>query len=562
MKKYNLLKVLAITVFVTWLLTLFIPASSIDYTGNVTTGSIAGVGIWTLLSNLSISISYFNGIVIFLISVACLYAIVSKLNIYNSFVSKVASIFENKKGLLVSITAIIFAILAFVISDAMVLIVFIPFIYNVMKKLEIDKKVILASTIVASLIGSMCGLYNNTLFSLLSIKLNTLLLVKIVLLILSLAILIFFIAPKKDKKDRTKKVETKKITKKSNVKEEKKETVKKTVKVKEQKVNKTLYAILTLLLGSFGVNKLYIRKYKKAIACLLFCWTLVPTVLSIAEFITILTEKKDKDGNILVNSSRRENVLFATSLVLFTLFTLFTVIPWESLISNFSAFSDFNKWLSNIKIGDYAVFSNIIGEPIMLDSTTGSTSGVISAFGTWALTDMAIFLVILTSVIALFNEVKFDEFISNCTDGIKKVLPVAITAMLISIVLVISVTTGINITIANFILTLTKGFNIATSTLASIIGSVLTGDFYYFVSTIGTVYTSAITNSDYYGVVALIMQSVFYLMMIIAPTSVGLIIGLYYLDIPYNKWIKFIWKVFVSILIVIIITALVIYFLV
>lgn len=562
MKKYNLLKVLAITVFVTWLLTLFIPASSIDYTGNVTTGSIAGVGIWTLLSNLSISISYFNGIVIFLISVACLYAIVSKLNIYNSFVSKVASIFENKKGLLVSITAIIFAILAFVISDAMVLIVFIPFIYNVMKKLEIDKKVILASTIVASLIGSMCGLYNNTLFSLLSIKLNTLLLVKIVLLILSLAILIFFIAPKKDKKDRTKKVETKKITKKSNVKEEKKETVKKTVKVKEQKVNKTLYAILTLLLGSFGVNKLYIRKYKKAIACLLFCWTLVPTVLSIAEFITILTEKKDKDGNILVNSSRRENVLFATSLVLFTLFTLFTVIPWESLISNFSAFSDFNKWLSNIKIGDYAVFSNIIGEPIMLDSTTGSTSGVISAFGTWALTDMAIFLVILTSVIALFNEVKFDEFISNCTDGIKKVLPVAITAMLISIVLVISVTTGINITITNFILTLTKGFNIATSTLASIIGSVLTGDFYYFVSTIGTVYTSAITNSDYYGVVALIMQSVFYLMMIIAPTSVGLIIGLYYLDIPYNKWIKFIWKVFVSILIVIIITALVIYFLV
>lgn len=562
MKKYNLLKVLAITVFVTWLLTLFVPASSIDYTGNVTTGSIAGVGIWTLLSNLSISISYFNGIAIFLISVACFYAIVSKLNIYNSFVSKVASVFENKKGILVSITAIIFAILAFVISDAMVLIIFIPFIYNVMKKLEIDKKVILASTIIASLIGSMCGLYNNTLFSLLSLELNTLLFVKIILLILSLAILIFFIAPKKDKKDNTKKVESKKTTKKSNVKEEKIKTVKKTVKVKEQKVNKTLYAILTLLLGSFGINKLYVRKYKKALVCLLFCWTLVPTVLSIAEFITILTEKKDKNGNILVNSSRRENVLFVTSLVLFTLFTLFTVIPWESLISNFSAFSDFNKWLGNIKIGDYAVFSNIIGEPIMLDSTTGSTSGVISAFGTWALTDIAIFLVILTSVIALFNEVKFDDFISNCTDGIKKVLPVAITAMLISIVLVISVTTGINITITNFILTLTKGFNIATSTLASIIGSVLTGDFYYFVSTIGTVYTSAITNSDYYGVVGLIMQSVFYLMMIIAPTSVGLIIGLYYLDIPYTKWVKFIWKVFVSILIVIIITALVIYFLV
>lgn len=555
MKKYNLLKVLAITVFVTWLLTLFIPGSSIDYTGNVTTSSIAGVGIWSLLSDLSISISYFNGIAVYIISIACFYAIVNKINAYDSFVSKVASIFENKKGLLVSITTIIFALLAFVVSDAMILIVFIPFIYNVMKKLEIDKKVVLASTIIASLIGSMCGLYNNTLFSLLSLELNTLLLVKIILLILSLAILIFFIAPKKDKKDKTKKV-----TKKSNVKEEKTEAVKKTVKVKEAKVNKTLYAILTLLLGGFGINKLYARKYKKAIVYLLFSWTFIPTILSIAEFITVLTEKKDKDGNISVNSLRRENVLFITSLVLFTLFAIFTVIPWESLISNFSAFSDFNTFLGNIKIGDYAIFSNIIGEPIT--TTSSSTSGVISAFGTWATTDMAIFLIILTSVIALFNEVKFDEFISNCTKGIKKVLPVAITAMLISIVLVISVTTGINITIANFILKLTNGFNIATATLASIIGSVLTGDFYYFVSTIGTVFTSNITNSNYYGVVALIMQSIFHLMMIIAPTSVGLIIGLYYLDIPYNKWFKFIWKAFVSILILIIITALVIYFLV
>ena len=53
MKKYNLLKVLAITVVIAWLLTLFIPGSYADYSGNVTTNSIAAVGIWSLLSNLS-----------------------------------------------------------------------------------------------------------------------------------------------------------------------------------------------------------------------------------------------------------------------------------------------------------------------------------------------------------------------------------------------------------------------------------------------------------------------------------------------------------------------------
>ena len=68
--------------------------------------------------------------------------------VYNKFVKKVASIFENKKGLLVSITIIIFGILASVVSEPLILIAFMPFIYKVMKELDVDKKVILSSTII------------------------------------------------------------------------------------------------------------------------------------------------------------------------------------------------------------------------------------------------------------------------------------------------------------------------------------------------------------------------------------------------------------------------------
>ena len=565
MKKYNLLKVLAITVVVTWLLTLFIPGSSIDYnSSNVTSNGIVGVGIWGLLSNLSISISYFNSIAILLIATACFYAILNKINVYNNFVDKVASIFKNKKGLLISITAIIFGILACVVSDAMILIVFIPFIYSVMKKLEIDKKVILASTIIAGIIGSMCGIYNNALFNLFELKLNTLLLVKIILLVISLFILIFFIAPKKSSK------ETKNNPKKALNKAEKvvKEEVKKVSSKKineskkENKVNQTLYAVLTILLGTFGINKFYARKYKSGIISLLFCWTLIPTILSIAEFIAVLTEEADKNGQISVSSPRRTKVFFGTGIVIFILFVICSIIPWESLFTNFTVFSDFNSWLGNLKIGNYSLFSNFIGAPVSSDMTPASTSGVINAFGSWQMTDVAILLVILAAVLAIYNDIKFNDFISESTKGIKKVLPVAITAMLISIVLVIMVTTGVNVTIANWILKLTKGFNIATSTLAAMVSSVLTGDFYYYVSVIGSLYTKVITNTDYYGLIAFILQSIYNLMMIIAPTSVGLIIGLYYLDIPYNKWLKFIWKVFLSIFVVIIITSVVIYFIV
>lgn len=215
MKKYNLFKVLAITVCVAWLLTLFIPGSYADYSSNITKGAVAGVGVWSLLSNLSVSISYFNGIAVFIVAIACFYSVLNKLDVYKKFVDRTASIFEGKERLLVIITIIVFGILACVVSDWMILLVFVPYIYQVMNKLSIDKKVILASTIVASLIGSMCGIYNSTLFSTLSLKVNTLLLVKVIVLVLSLAVLIFFTkAPKKAKK----------IEKKETKKEEKKET--------------------------------------------------------------------------------------------------------------------------------------------------------------------------------------------------------------------------------------------------------------------------------------------------------------------------------------------------
>lgn len=328
--------------------------------------------------------------------------------------------------------------------------------------------------------------------------------------------------------------------------------------LKNKKVNKVVYAILTILFGSIGINKFYAGKIKSGILSLVFCWTLIPAILSVAEFITVLTEKADKDGKISATSTRRTNVLFGTSLVIFVLFLIGAVIPWESLFTNCTMFTDFNTWISNNKIGDYSIFGNIIGQPVVADASTGSSSGVIGAFGTWTMTDVAIFLFILTAVIALCSKIKFNDFIATTTAGIKKILPVAITAMLISIVLVIMVTSGVNLTITNWIMSWTKGFNIITTILASIVGSVLTADFHYFIATLSIAFTSAVSNADLYGVVALIMQGMYYLMMLIAPTSVGLIIGLYYLDIPYGKWFKYIWKVLLAMFVVLIIAAIIV----
>ena len=561
MKKYNLFKVLAITIFITWLLTLFIPGSYVDYTGEVATTGITGVGIWGLLSNLSISISYFNAIAVFLIALACFYAVLNKVDVYNTFVSKTASLFKGKEKALVIITMLVFRILALLVNVFLILLVFVPFIYKVMKELDIDKKIILSSTLVAALIGSMCGIYNSTLFTAFGLDLNTLLLVKLILFVISIAVLMILTAPKKEVKKAVVKKTTSKAVKKTTKEEVKEKPVKK-VTTKDKKVRKSVYAILTLLLGTIGVNKFYAGKVKAGILSILFCWTGIPTILSIAEFITVLTEKADKKGMISVTSERRRNVSFGVALVLFVLFIIGAIIPWESLIENCSVFSDFNTWLAGIKIGDYSIFGNIIGLPLSVDQTTGSTTGVISVFGTWSITDIAILLFVLTALFAVINGIKVNDFIATVTEGTKKILPVALTAMLLSIVLVMAVTTGISVTITNGILKLADGFNIATATLATIIGSVLTSDFYYLISTVGTVFNVVVSNQEYYGVISLILQGVYNLVMIIAPTSVGLVIGLYYLNIPYNKWFKFIWKLLVALLIIVIITSIIVYALV
>lgn len=234
MKKYNLLKVLAITIFVTWLLTLIIPGSYLDYYGNVTKGDIAGVGIWTLLSNLSISISYFNGIAVFVLAIAVFYAVLNKVEVYNTFVSKVAEIFKDKRKALIVITTIVFGVLSAVISDSLILLVFLPFIYKVMSEISIDKKTILASTIIAGLLGSMCNVYNSALYSSFNLEINTLLLVKVLLLVITLFVLIMFIAPKKNKEVKAEK-STKKEATKVVAKTAKKTVTKVTIKKAEPK---------------------------------------------------------------------------------------------------------------------------------------------------------------------------------------------------------------------------------------------------------------------------------------------------------------------------------------
>lgn len=65
-------------------------------------------------------------------------------------------------------------------------------------------------------------------------------------------------------------------------------------------VNKVIYIVLAVFLGSFGVHKFYARKTGMGLLFLVFCWTGIPQILAIISAIIVLFKPSDEQGNVLV----------------------------------------------------------------------------------------------------------------------------------------------------------------------------------------------------------------------------------------------------------------------
>ena len=61
-------------------------------------------------------------------------------------------------------------------------------------------------------------------------------------------------------------------------------------------VNKVIYILLAVFLGSFGIHKFYAGKPIQGLLHILFCWTAIPHVLAIIS--AVLTLFKPADANV------------------------------------------------------------------------------------------------------------------------------------------------------------------------------------------------------------------------------------------------------------------------
>lgn len=67
-----------------------------------------------------------------------------------------------------------------------------------------------------------------------------------------------------------------------------------------KEVNKLVYVLLAFFVGSFGIHKFYAGKTFLGVIYLLFCWTGIPSIISLIEAIIALFKPADAYGRITV----------------------------------------------------------------------------------------------------------------------------------------------------------------------------------------------------------------------------------------------------------------------
>lgn len=65
-------------------------------------------------------------------------------------------------------------------------------------------------------------------------------------------------------------------------------------------VKKGTYIGLCLLLGGLGAHKFYAEKWIQGLLYVAFCWTYVPTIIALIDFLIAAFQRSDESGQITV----------------------------------------------------------------------------------------------------------------------------------------------------------------------------------------------------------------------------------------------------------------------
>ena len=206
MKKYNIFKVVLISILVAALLTWVLPTAS--FQNELVESARSQVGIFDIFSYPLIAISYFSYIFLYVLAIGIFYGVLSKTKVYGNLVSKIAKTFKNKEKLFLSILVAVIAIIISVTGLTVPLLVVVPFVIALVLAMGYSKitgALIVLGSYAVGFLGTTFGTGNILYLN--SVLVTTVfdgILIKVIILVLGLGILIFNILTRLNKEVKVK----------------------------------------------------------------------------------------------------------------------------------------------------------------------------------------------------------------------------------------------------------------------------------------------------------------------------------------------------------------------
>lgn len=510
MKKNNLLKILTISFLIFVVLSWLIPAG-VFANGSFTKGDVTPLGLFDLVSMPLSAITNYCGYGILILVIGGFYGVLEATKVLPRIVENLSKKFS-KKGFAI-FTIVMFALLSALTGSSYVLLILVPLFAAVLFKLGYDKVSALAATVGSILVGSMASIYgfnvNGYINYYLGINdMNNQLITKIILFVILTVLLVVFVLKHTTKVEVVKTKEAKKAE--PVVKEtKKKETPKKATakKVEKKKATKT----------AKSTKKPAKKSGKK----------------NTASF-----AKKD-DVKVIKNTKEKSVwplVIISSFVVVFLLVACYN---WRYSFS-VDVFENMYESITSFEVQNFPIFKNLLG--------------TFNPIGYWATNEISMILVFAAFLIGWIYSIKCSGIVEAFANGAKKVLPVAFYVVMANVIVTILIATqnsgNMFFTMTNYILELTKEFNMFTTGLVSFIGGFFFNDMPYLVSSLSATLTTKITDSTLYPIIGLIMQTMHGLAMLMLPTSAILVAGLAYFEVSFKDWMKYIWKLLVQIFVV------------
>ncbi len=509
MKKHNALKVIFITLAVflllSWILPVAVFQAAYSEQGRVQ------MGLFDIFSYQTTALSYFGQLSLFVLVVGGFYGVLNKTGVYRKMLDKIAKAFKRKEWLALSIIMVIFAVLSSICGLQMGLIALFPFVISLVLLMGYNKLTAIAVTVGSTVVGIMGTTFatstTNVLTQYLSLEITNQIWAKVIILVLGLAILILNVVlfgKKQNKK----------------VAEDKDEFVPAAIRGRGN--NKKVWPLVVILDVMFLVMILAFIPWNTAFGLTVFDevtsavtgWAIyawIPLALLFILVNVVLLLKKKYIPTIVVDSAVVVIVILAIILSGWS-------SVWKALITPFPIF--------------------------------GKLFGTMSSFGNWSIGELCTLLLLGGVVLKFVYNIKWEDVLESFMEGAKKaMLPAAIIVLIYS-GLVITTYHPFQLVIYKFILDLTAGFNIFTSGVVALLAGLFNVEPAYAFQSVVPYLSSLITDQGLYSLIAVIFQSLYAVAMLIAPTSVALMITLAYLKVSYKDWMKYIWKILLEIIVV------------